>query len=119
MAVSLFDVGVAHPGQFLDLIEGADALAVGSPTMNGDAVKPVWELLSSLVTLNLRGKVGAAFGNYAWSGEAPKLIAQRLADLKLKVIGEPLRVHLTPTAEDLAACRQLGRAIAAAVAGEG
>lgn len=115
MKVSLLDLSAVDPGQAIDQIEAADALAVGSLTINGDAVKPVWDLLSSLATLNLRGKVGAAFGSFAWSGEAPKFIAQRMTDLKMKVVGEPLRANLTPTGDDLAACRDLGRHIAEAV----
>ena len=76
----------------------------------------MWDLLSSLATLNLRGKTAAAFGSYAWSGEAPKLIGQRLADLKMKLLGDPLRVNFTPTAEDLATCHDLGKQIAEVVA---
>ncbi len=115
MKASLLDLSAVDAGQVVDQIEAADAIAVGSLTINGDAVKPVWDLLSSLATLNLRGKIAAAFGSYAWSGEAPKLIGQRLADLKMKLIGDPLRVNFTPTAEDLTTCRELGRQIAEAV----
>ncbi|MCX7597613.1 MAG: FprA family A-type flavoprotein [Armatimonadetes bacterium] len=115
MSVALFDLSGVSAGDVIDQLEAADAVAVGSLTINGDAVKPVWDLLSSLATLNLRGKVGAAFGSYGWSGEAPKFIAQRLADLKMKVVGEPVTAHLVPTESDLASCRQLGTAIAEAV----
>lgn len=114
MSVALFDLSGLSASDVIDQIEAADAITVGSLTINGDAVKPVWDLLSSLATLNLRGRVGAAFGSYGWSGEAPKLIAQRLADLKLRVVGEPVRAHLTPTEADLAVCRDLGAAIAQA-----
>lgn len=116
MTAAVFDLSGLSPDGLIDQIEAADAIAVGSLTINGDAVKPVWDLLSSLATLNLRGKVGAAFGSYGWSGEAPKFIAQRLADLKMKVVSGPVTAHLTPTEADLAACRQLGAAIAEALA---
>jgi len=116
MSVGIFDLNATKPEAVVDAIEAADAVAVGSLTINGDAVKPVWDLLSSLATLNLRGKVAASFGSFGWSGEAPKFIAQRLGDLKMKVLGEPVRAQLVPTAEDLAACRDLGRQIGQAVA---
>jgi len=112
MSVALFDLSAVDACMVLDQIEAADAVAVGSLTINGDAVKPVWDLLSSLATLSLGGKVAAAFGSYGWSGEAPKLVQQRLADLKMKVVGEPARAQLVPTDEDLAACRELGRQLA-------
>lgn len=115
MTVALFDLSALSVGDVIDQIEAADAIAVGSLTINGDAVKPVWDLLSSLATLNLRGKVGAAFGSYGWSGEGPRFISQRLADLRMKVVSEPVTAHLVPTEADLASCRQLGATIAQAV----
>lgn len=38
----------------------------GSPTINGDAVKPIHDLLSSLATISLKGKLGAALGSYGY-----------------------------------------------------
>ncbi|HYQ72188.1 MAG TPA: FprA family A-type flavoprotein, partial [Gammaproteobacteria bacterium] len=61
--VSLYDLEGGETEPFVDLIEEADALLFGSPTINGDAVKPVWDLLSSLAVVNLNGKIGAAFGS--------------------------------------------------------
>ena len=119
MTVALYDLSAITPEQIVDDIEAADAVVVGSLTINGDAVKPVWDLLSSLATLDLRGKVGAAFGSYGWSGEAPKFIAERLRQLRMKVVAEPVTAHLTPTAEDLRACRELGHKIAEAAGATG
>ena len=101
----------------MDLIEEADGLAFGSPTINGDAVKPVWDLLSSLVVVNLKGKVGAAFGSYGWSGEAVRMIEDRMRGLKMRVPVAGLRVKLIPTDEELAECTAFGREIAEALVG--
>jgi len=62
--VSLYDIEGSETRPFVDLIEEADALIFGSPTINGDAVKPVWDLLSSLTMVSVKGKLGAAFGSY-------------------------------------------------------
>ncbi|NPV58545.1 MAG: FprA family A-type flavoprotein [Actinobacteria bacterium] len=110
--VAVMDITATELGLMIDRIEAADGIAVGSATINGDAVEPVWYLLSHLATLNLRGKVGASFGSYGWSGEAPKLIAERLKGLKFRVEEEPLRVNLVPTAEDLAEAEEFGRRLA-------
>lgn len=114
MTVALYDLSAVKPELLIDDIEAASAIAVGSLTINGDAVKPVWDLLSSLATLELRGKAAASFGSYAWSGEAPKFIAERLRQLRMNVVAEPVTAHLTPTTEDLQACRELGRKLASA-----
>ncbi len=110
--VSLLDLSSADVGAVLSDIEACGGLAVGSLTINGDAVKPAWDLLSSLATLNLRGKAAAAFGSYGWSGEAPKMLARRLEDLKMRLVGEPVTCTLAPTEEDLGAARELGKKLA-------
>jgi flavorubredoxin len=113
--VTLFDLEVTDPGSILDEVEAADALAVGSLTINGDAVKPVWDLLSSLATLKLRGKAAAAFGCYGWSGEAVKFIEERFKAIKMKVPVEGVRAQLMVTDEDLEACRELGEKLTESV----
>ncbi|WP_242445802.1 hypothetical protein [Chromatium okenii] len=72
--VSLYDLEGGEIAPFVNLIETADALVFGSPTINGDAVKPIWDLLSSLAVIDLKGKLGAAFGSYGWTGEAVRMI---------------------------------------------
>ena len=110
--VSLYDLEGGESGVFTDLIEEADGLAIGSPTINADAVRPVWDLLSSLTTVNVKGKLGAAFGSYGWSGEAVRLIEDRLRGLKLRLPLEGLRIKLVPDAGELDACRALGEQLA-------
>jgi len=110
--VSLYDLEGGEAEVFTDLIEEADGLAFGSPTINGDAVKPIWNLLSSLTTVGVKGKLGAAFGSYGWSGEAVRLIEDRLRGLKLRVPVDGLRLKLVPDAGELETCRQLGDTLA-------
>jgi len=110
--VELFDLTETAPGDVLDRIETSQALIIGSPTINGDAVKPVWDLLSSLATIKLRGKVGAAFGSYGWSGEAVGMIENRLKSLKFKIPEPGVKFTLVPTAEELKSCREFGARIA-------
>ncbi len=116
--VSLYDLEGGEVDPFVDLIEEADALLFGSPTINGDAVKPVWDLLSSLAVVNLKGKLGAAFGSYGWSGEAVRMIEDRMRGLKMRVPQEGIRVKLIPTQEELAECTGFGRAIANILVGK-
>jgi flavorubredoxin len=110
--VSLYDIEGSDPHPFVDLIEEADALIFGSPTINGDAVKPVWDLLSSLTMVDVKGKLGAAFGSYGWSGEAVPMIEDRLRRLKLRVPVQGVKARLSPTPDEFAACHELGREIA-------
>jgi NADH oxidase (H2O-forming) len=116
--VSLYDLQGGETDPFVDLIEEADALLFGSPTINGDAVKPVWDLLSSLAVVNLKGKLGGAFGSFGWTGEAVRMIEDRMRGLKMQVPRPGLRVKLIPTDEELAECRAFGREIAEVLVGK-
>ena len=117
LRVSLFDLQMSDVAQFVDLIEEADGMVFGSPTLNADAVKPVWDLLSSLTLVAVKGKFGAAIGSYGWSGEAVGLIEDRMRGLKMRVPLKGLKVKLNPTEDDLERCRGLGRELGAHITG--
>lgn len=110
--ISVYDAILCDMDDLRDEIERAQALILGSPTINGDALKPVWDVINSLATIKLKGKVGAAFGSYAWSGEAVGMLTQRMKSLKMKVLDPGLRKQLVPTEADLDECRQFGRKVA-------
>ncbi len=110
--VSLYDLEGSEISPFVDLIEDADGLLLGTPTINGDSVKPVWDLLSSLAVINLKNKLGGVFGSYGWTGEAVRLVEDRLRGLKLRVPIQGLRVKLIPTEEELKDCTRFGRDLA-------
>jgi len=108
----IVDVIEKEKPYLLDTVQRASLVAVGSPTINGDAVEPIWEFLSSLATIKIRGKMGFAFGSYGWSGEASKLINQRMKDIKFNMPLEPFRVRFRPTNEDLQKAFEIGKQLA-------
>lgn len=110
--VSLYDLEGSEIAPFVDLIEGADGILFGTPTINGDAVKPVWDLLSSLAVINLKSKLGGVFGSYGWTGEGVKMVEDRLRGLKLRVPIPGIRIKLIPTEEEIQICREFGHDMA-------
>jgi len=110
--VSLFDLEGGEIAPFLDLIEEADGIALGSPTINGDAVRTIWDMLAALVDIETRGKLGAAFGSYGWSGEAVRVVEARLQGLKMRLPEPGLRVKLHPSEAELDEGRAFGRRLA-------
>ena len=110
--VSLYDLEGGEVSPFVDLIEEADGLILGTPTINGDAVKPIWDLLSSLTVVNLKSKLGGVFGSYGWTGEGVRLVEDRLRGLKLRVPIPGLRVKLIPTDDEILECRAFGQELA-------
>ncbi len=110
--VSLYDLEGSEIAPFVDLIEGADGILFGTPTINGDAVKPVWDLLSSLTVINLKSKLGGVFGSYGGTGEGVKMVEDRLRGLKLRVPIPGIRIKLIPTEEEIQLCREFGHEMA-------
>lgn len=93
-------------------VEGADAIAIGSATYKGKAMPAVIEFVKGMSELQLKGKVGTAFGSYGWSGEAAKVITGMLKGYGMDVMEPPLRIKRQPAEAGLEECRQLGVQIA-------
>ncbi len=115
--VELFNMSVAHRSDVATAVLDAGALVVGSPTINGMLFPTIAGLLSSLRGLRPKNLVGAAFGSYGWSGEAVGQIEETLAAMSVERVSDSINVNYVPTNEDLAKCRELGKQVAARLAG--
>ena len=81
-------------------LAGFDGYIVGSPTYYTEPLEDTARVLELAGKAELNGKVGAAFGAYGWSGEAPDIITTAMADeLGMDVLREPLVVK-TPATDD-------------------
>ena len=89
-----------------------DAIAVGSSTFYYTMLEPIAKFVDNLVEAGVEGKIGAAFGSYGWSGEAPVKIAEKLRGGGMEVIDPVLRVLHEPTEKDLQECNRLGKDLA-------
>ena len=91
---------------------GADGILAGSPTINGDALPPVQELLLSLNGILHGGKVAGSFGSFGWSGEAADMLMARLKLLRMETVEPPLRITFKPDSPKIALARKYGRKFA-------
>ncbi len=112
VVASMYDLASLDEQNMIDLLEESDAIIVGSPTINGDAVKPAWDLLSCMAYLESSGKIGAAFGSYGWTGEAPEMLHDRMRWLKFRLPVKPLKIKLIPTEDELMDCVAFGQEVA-------
>jgi NADH oxidase (H2O-forming) len=102
----------ASEQQLRDELERCDALLVATPTINRDAPPPVWRALSLLSSVTPKGKIGAVFGSYGWSGEAVKLVEERLRGLKYQLAVPGFFLRFRPTEADRQHCREFGAQVA-------
>lgn len=89
-----------HLSDIVALIEKSTGIMIGSPTINQDAVKPAWDVLSLVCPITNRGKAAAAFGSYGWSGEGIPMLTERLRSLKFKVVEEGLKFNFVPNSKE-------------------
>ncbi|HHX53893.1 MAG TPA: FAD-dependent oxidoreductase [Clostridiales bacterium] len=81
-------------------IAESDGFLLGTPTIVGEALKPIWDIATSMFAATHKGKIAAAFGSYGWTGEGVPNITERLKQLRLKV-RDGFRVRFKPTENDL------------------
>lgn len=81
-------------------IERAKGFMVGSPTINADAVKPSWDLLSLVSPVTCSGKAALAFGSYGWSGDGVPMLTARLKSLKLKTVDPGFKFCFVPSEKE-------------------
>lgn len=80
----------------------ADGVLLGTPTIVGEALPPIWQIATELNARIHGGKIASAFGSYGWSGEGVPNIVARLKQVKLKVYGEGFRCRFKPSEAQLA-----------------
>ena len=113
--VNMYDVIYSDMNDILNSIDKSKGIIFGSPTINGDALKPIWDILINLNPIVHGGKVASAFGSYGWSGEAVPNIEDRLKQIKLKLYPS-MKFNFKPTEEDLDFAFKFGENFAAKMA---
>lgn len=88
-------------------IEEADAIAIGSATVNRDMLEPFTNIFGKVCSYIVKGRKAIVFGSFGWSGEATKHMSERLAQLGFEVIGS-YKTKLKPNEHDLKEANELG-----------
>jgi len=91
-----------------------DAILMGAPTYHHDMSIDMKKLFEEAAAknINLKGKVGVAFGSYGWSGEAPKFLLEIMKNkFEMQVIEPPLLAKYVPDENMLSKCRDLGKRV--------
>lgn len=101
-------------------LKNFDAIMIGIPTYHHDMTIDMKKLFEEVAVknINLENKIGAAFGSYGWSGEAPRLAVEIMKNkFGMNVTESPLLIKYSPAESGLERCRQLGKEIAERIMG--
>ncbi len=99
--VRRYDMVTADQAKVLDELGFADGILFGTPTIVGEALKPIWDLTTSIFAGTHGGKLASAFGSYGWSGEGVPHIIERLKQLRMRVPDEGFKVRFKPGEVDM------------------
>jgi flavodoxin I len=91
-----------------------DAILMGAPTYHHDMPIDMKKLFEDAAAkgISLKGKVGAAFGSYGWSGEAPNLLLEIMKNkFEMQVTEPPLLAKYAPDEKTLVMCRDFGKRV--------
>lgn len=91
VSVNAYDLSAMNRACVLKELPRADAYLFGTPEVDGDAVKAVWDIVTSLRKRDCEGKLAAVFTSSNSVGNAAENLRQRLAQIGLDL---NLRDHL-------------------------
>lgn len=94
-------------------LEDYDAYVFGSATYHGDMMQGMKTLLFLAEKAGLEGKIGAAFGAFGWSGEAPSRIFGTMENIfRMRMAKEPLKLKSSSLGGGIPMAQEYGREIA-------
>lgn len=116
LRMSLVDVKIENANKIKseEDLRGYDALIMGSATYHGEMLQAMKTLLFLAEKAGLDNKVGAAFGAFGWSGEAPDRIYDTMKNIfNMDMVGGPLRLKSSSLGGGITMAQDYGRQIAA------
>lgn len=105
----LYDINANDFCNLREKLNNCDAFLLGTPTINRDAVLPVWELACSVDAVNAKGRLCSVFGSFGWSGEGVPLVVERLKSLKLNVFENGLTCRFIPSDAEIKDAFEFGK----------
>ena len=101
-----------------DELAGYDAYVFGSATYHGQMMQGMKTLLFLAEKADLEGKIGASFGAFGWSGEAPDRIYDTMKNIfKMEMVSGPLRLKSASLGGGTTMAQDYGKEIGKKVAG--
>ena len=99
-------------------LAGYDAYVFGSATYHGQMMQGMKTLLFLAEKADLEGKIGASFGAFGWSGEAPDRIYDTMKNMfKMEMVSGPLRLKTASLGGGTTMAQDYGKEIGKKVAG--
>jgi len=109
VTVKLYNLAKTDKNDAITEVFKSKAILMGSPTVNNGILVSVAALLEEIKGLKFKNKKAGAFGSYGWSGEAVKIVSDRLNESGFEIVDKGLRLNWSPDEESKRSCQEYGR----------
>ncbi|NOR76962.1 MAG: nitric oxide synthase [Methanophagales archaeon] len=99
-----------------DELKDFDAVVLGCPTYHHDMIGTMKTFLFKMKNAELKGKIGAVFGSYGWSGESVEMMSDTMKHIfEMDVVEPGLKMKGTEVVTGEKECKEFGKKIAAKI----
>ncbi len=108
----VFNLTARHRSDVMAAIQEANAVLVGSPTLNNNIFPPVASFLAYMRGLKPMNKFGAGVGSYGWAGGAKKLVEEQMHLAGIEIMECDIDTAFKPTDDEWQAAYDFGVKVA-------
>ncbi len=112
---TIIDLQENHCSSVMNALADASAIILGSSTRNNMPLTNMIGTMAHIKGLRPKNLVGATFGSYGWSGEAPKIMEDELKAMGVEIVSESAKAFFGPNKDELKSCFELGVNVAKAL----
>ncbi|EKE38815.1 hypothetical protein ENUP19_0367G0022 [Entamoeba nuttalli] len=113
--VIMHNIVTSSVDAILNDFENSKGLLLGTPTLVGEALPPMYIILAHLNPIVHCSRYVQCFGTYGWSCEGVRNLSVRIDQLMVRRPVRPLSFRFKPTEESLKECFEWGKTFATAL----
>jgi len=101
-----FNMTDDHMTSVIKEISSSDGVLFGSSTICSTILKPMWDFLFFLATVEMKGKLAGIFGSYGWDARGLQVMELVLSNYKMDMIKNVSKIKFVPSADKLETCEE-------------
>ncbi|HPT86267.1 MAG TPA: anaerobic nitric oxide reductase flavorubredoxin [Bacillota bacterium] len=113
LTIKIHNAAKSDKNDVLTDVFKSKGILIGSSTLNRGTLFSTTGLLEEIRGLEFKGKKGAAFGSYGWSGESVNMISEGLKKAGIDVVDDGVKVQWHPDDTAVERCMDYGKQFAA------
>lgn len=110
--VKMYNISKTDKNDVILEIFKSKGVLFGSSTVNNGILSGMAGLMEEVRGLKFKGKKGASFGSYGWSGESVKMLNELAVKSGFDLVSDGIKVLWTPDNDGMKQCIEFGRKFA-------